>query len=114
PDACTLCHSDRSLEWAVRATGGEIPLVPSGPEMPHVQAQALGGDPILRAVACAALGRTDALRSEGERARRLGVLLDVMVRDPYPAVRRIAWRSARALAGELDWSGYDPTAERSI
>jgi hypothetical protein len=32
------------------------------------------------------------------RASRLGALFDVMAHDPYPAVRRIAWRSAEALA----------------
>ncbi len=37
-----------------------------------------------------------------------------MLEDPYPAVRRIAWRSARALSGSLalDWNGYVPTAGR--
>lgn len=118
PDACTLCHADETRAWAIRERarlfGGEPP--PEEAEaIPEVDRLALGGDPIERAVAAAALGRADALGSEQARARRVGVLLDVMVADPYPAVRRIAWRSARSLARDaaIDWNAYEPTAPRA-
>lgn len=115
PDACTLCHADRSLGWAAAEHARLWPAARAEPpparELPHAHERALAGDPIERAVACAALGRTDALEGDLASARRLGILLEVMANDPYPAVRRIAWRSARALAGEVaDWRGYEPTA----
>ena len=48
------------------------------------------------------------------RARSLGALLDAM-EDEYPAVRRIAWRSARRIArGSIDapvWRAFDPTGD---
>ena len=68
---------------------------------------AVAGDPIERAVAVATLGRRHALR---DRRRRIGLLLDVMVADPYPAVRHIAWRSLTRLAAIPD--GYVPEARR--
>ena len=83
---------------------------------------ALAGNPIERAVAADALGAPDAPEASApERAARLGVLLDVMRSDPYPAVRAIAWRAARRLAGAPDapdapWARYVPesrSAERA-
>ena len=89
PDACSLCHHDeRALELA------------------------LGGDPIERAVAIAALehARSDA----SERSARLGLLLDVMEHDAYPAVRGIAWRTLRTLSPlEVElFTATDPRGER--
>lgn len=114
PDACTLCHADQSLEWAARGYARLFegaPATMTRTEAAHVDERAFGGDPIERAVALAALGRAEGLRADEDRARRLGLLLTAMAEDPYPALRRIAWRSARALASrpELDWAGYDPT-----
>lgn len=40
------------------------------------------------------------------------MLAMVLARDPYPAVRRIAWRSLRAPLG-LEWSAFDPTGTPS-
>jgi predicted CXXCH cytochrome family protein len=115
PDACTLCHAERSPAWAIdehaRLWPGASSHHDAVGELPEMTRLALAGDPIERAVACAALGRDDAL---GDRDVRLGLLADVMIEDPYPAVRRIAWRSARALSrGDLDWNDYDPTGRRS-
>jgi hypothetical protein len=122
PDACTLCHVDADRAWAVRARAelwGE-----RGPEdaaalpgaMPEVVRAVFGGDPIERAVAAEALGRDGAPASDETRAARLGALLDVLASDPYPAVRRIAWRSARALAparGRAALEAYEATASRA-
>jgi hypothetical protein len=117
PDACTLCHAERTLAWAQHAFDRLWRDSPSAvrarEDEAHVPTMALAGDPIERAVACAALGRADAL-NERDRPRRLGLLLDTMIEDPYPAIRRIAWQSARSLArGTLEWGSYDPTADRA-
>jgi hypothetical protein len=61
-----------------------------------MMALALGGDPVSRAVAVAALGRLDQATAPTEA--RLAVLQLVMRADRYPAVRRIAARSAARLA----------------
>ncbi len=116
PDACTLCHADRSLAWVGAGYArlfGRAPRAqgPDAGREAHAVRLALGGDPIERAVALAALGRADALPSEAHRAGRLGVLLTAMEHDDYPALRRIAWRSARQLAPEAVGSSFDPTAD---
>ncbi len=113
PDACTLCHVDQTRAWARHAQarlwdGGEArPPFDAGEEdgLSEVLAMLFGGDPIERALAADALGR-----SAGPSAA-MGALFDVLERDPYPAVRRIAWRSARALADAPDapWSRYVAT-----
>ena len=108
PDACSLCHAERDGAWIAdgfaRLYGGERPSAQGG-----VRDGLLGGDPIERAMAAAALGRGEALR---DRAWRAGLLLDTLAEDPYPAVRRMAWRSLRALYTEapMDWMGFVPTA----
>ncbi len=88
PNACLLCHLDWGEDWGERAL--------------------FGGDPVERAVVAAAWGRSTAV--EAEHAR--GVLLEAMASDPYPAVRRIAFR---ALRGRIEnapaWVDFDPTGE---
>ena len=60
PDACTLCHVDRTLSWAVRAFGGasvaDDPAAAAG--LSEVGYRLLAGDPIERAVAAHALRQT--------------------------------------------------------
>jgi hypothetical protein len=91
PDACSNCH--------IGERGEASPL-----------AKVFSGEPVARAVAADALGRAPRFDS-GERAVRLGVLLDVMQADRYPAVRHIAWRSLRRLGAAAP--NYDPSADDS-
>jgi hypothetical protein len=140
PDACTLCHTDRTRAWAIAAhrqlwpgarpvgpdaaaaarpghagaqpshdAAGRRPTErapaepqpaeprPAEPEPPELARALAGGDPITRAVAADALGRPP-VRPGDTRDRRLALLVDAMAHDRYPAVRRLAWRSARRLA----------------
>ena len=83
PDACSLCHVDARLEDEL-----------------------FGGDPIERAVAAAALGRAD---HTDARARRLALLFETMRGDSYPAVRGIAWRSARSLGVQAEVEAFTAT-----
>ncbi len=100
PDACTLCHVDRTRRWASAALARDASNVRPAPlsELPEVAERLLAGDPVGRAVAASALGREDARYAAGYRAQLLGALLDAMGDDPYPAVREIA---ARSLASVL-------------
>ncbi len=116
PDACTLCHVDETRAWAraaqSRMWGAGSDEAPSEDEaLSEVLTQLFGGDPIERAIAADALGRPRAAASPETRPARLGALFDVLAHDPYPAVRRIAWRSARATAGADDapWNAFVAT-----
>jgi len=129
PDACTLCHVERGRGWAVEAaqrlfgdrTGpvaspsDEAGADAGGGALPEVRRALLAGDPIERAVAADALGRSTAAADPRTREARLGALFDVMENDSYPAVRRIAWRSARALAETSDapFENYRPASSRA-
>ena len=108
PDACTLCHADKTRAWAADAVASwtrESPraatasaAVTDDGAPPELTRLLLAGDPIERAVAADALGYGEpATRPAAERARRAGLLLDTMREDDYPAVRAIAWRSLRTL-----------------
>jgi predicted CXXCH cytochrome family protein len=90
PSACALCHVDRDR------------TVPDA---------LFAGDPVARAVAADALGRAPFIAAEAApnaaRARRAGLLLEVMANDRYPAIRHLAWRALRRLApGAAD--DFDP------
>ncbi|HJL05258.1 MAG TPA: ammonia-forming cytochrome c nitrite reductase subunit c552 [Polyangiaceae bacterium LLY-WYZ-15_(1-7)] len=73
-------------------------------EEPELERMLFGGDPIERALAADALGRSPL----ADPARRAGLLLDVLAADPYPAVRRIAFRQLAA-EHDLPWAAFDPT-----
>ena len=100
PSACTLCHT----------TG-----LPSDAASPLELVFA--GDPVTRAVAADALGRTPVTAARDVRA---GALAEVMAGDRYPAVRRIAWRALRRLLapGAAPGTGvaadYNPSADAPV
>jgi len=91
PNACLLCHLDWGEDWGMRAL--------------------FGGDPIERAVVAAAWGRSPVV--DPERAK--GLLLEAMASDPYPAVRRIAFRGLRErIADAPEWITFDPTGSERV
>jgi predicted CXXCH cytochrome family protein len=120
PDACTGCHVDETPAWAAdalaRIWGRPARATPASGLTP-VEVL-LAGEPLARAVAADAVGRSGAAGSGRERereARHVGVLLEVMANDRYPAVRHQAWRAAlRLLSGSavepVLAEGYDPSA----
>jgi hypothetical protein len=99
PDACTLCHVDRTRTWAARAAGGaSVADDPAGRAgMSEVAYRLLAGDPIERAVSAHALGRADATHAPQFLPLRAALLLEVLRGDDYPAVRAIASRSLAQL-----------------
>ncbi|MCB9869336.1 MAG: hypothetical protein H6837_05730 [Planctomycetes bacterium] len=103
PDACTLCHLDRSLGWAggaMQRLFGSRYRVPTARrdgvpiDRPDALASVLAGDAVQRAVYAHALGRGDAAPADGVD-RRLALLASLG--DAYASVRTLAWRSLRRL-----------------
>jgi len=104
PDACTLCHADRSRGWAAAATARMWPrpgiaaaATEADDNTPELTRLLLAGDPIERSIAAAALGGRGADSTGAALAPRLGLLADTIENDDYPAVRTIAWRSLQGL-----------------
>lgn len=111
PNACNLCHLDRSLAWTAAALerGWGRPQVPLEPDMPGVARAAAAawlvrGDAGQRALAAWAMGWADARATSGDEG--LAPLLVAALGDEYDAVRWVALRSLRSLPGygDLDWS----------
>jgi hypothetical protein len=106
PNACNLCHLDRTLEWTGRHLSewyGE-PEVALDPDQRTVAASvlwALKGDAAQRAIAGWHMGWEPAREASGSSWQ--GAYLALLVADPYVAVRRLAERSLRTLPGFGDF-----------
>jgi predicted CXXCH cytochrome family protein len=101
PDACTQCHVDRSRAWAAASMSSlGLSTTAADREPPHeawtsrVELDLVGGDPIQRALAAHALGRSEAVGAKDARLRALVGALE----DEYPVVRWFAMRALRRLA----------------
>jgi Doubled CXXCH motif (Paired_CXXCH_1) len=93
PDACSACH----LDWSTAQIVAKMAQQPDpGAGVPRHLEMLLGGDPIERAVA-ANQARTVAGNLSPDKIRAEMAALNVSLSDPYPAVRRFAWRSMVAL-----------------
>jgi predicted CXXCH cytochrome family protein len=103
PNACTLCHLDRSPVWAAREMsrifGREFPAPrtrPGGAPVDLADGVALltAGDAVERAAVAAAMGRApqSAAIERGDRAF-LVALLVATLGDGYPSIRRLARRA---------------------
>ena len=113
PNACVLCHADQEQDWASDAfsrlwpntSSGEADEISPPSSASAVLRLAFSGDPIVRSVAVDALSTTPFFPELGERA-----LLDIMEGDPYPAIRRLAWRAIRMRHPELPFDRFSPEA----
>lgn len=110
PNACNLCHLDKSLGWTAEhltAWYGHKPLA-MNPDEAQVSAMvllALKGDAGQRALAAWSMGWEEAHKASGRDwlAPFLGRLLE----DPYSAVRYIAHRSLKQISKEYERVPYD-------
>lgn len=104
PDACTLCHVERTRRWAAEARARlwrkPVPALPSETKWSEVELRLFAGDPIERVLAAHALTDHGAARG-GHTALQRAMLLEVMQNDPYPAVRRFARDALADLAPTL-------------
>ena len=98
PNACNLCHLDKTLEWSAGHTAQWYGHRP--PELDDDQRQVassllwlLRGDANQRAVAAWNLGWQPALDASGNRWQ--APFLARLLEDPYPAVRFISQRSLK-------------------
>jgi len=105
PNACNLCHLERSEAWAAQHSAAwfgararfvldRAPAL-AAPDTPAGAVFALAGDAAVRAVTAAALGRHES--SDDAPALR-AQLLQQLAADDYAAVRAIAARAAPAIA----------------
>jgi hypothetical protein len=109
PNACNLCHLDKTLEWTQNALARSFDAQPTtlGDDEKKVAASLLWllkGDAAKRAIVAEAMAWEPAKRASGTdwMAPHLATLLD----DPYDAVRFIAGRSLRSLP-QFDKFSYD-------
>lgn len=113
PNACNLCHLDKTLGWTashLRAWHGqkEPPLAPGSNETSHALRLAITGDAGQRALLAWHFSWPPALQVSGTNwiQPALGQLLD----DPYAAVRCVAERSLRSIAKSTP-ADYDYTRD---
>ncbi len=117
PNACNLCHLDRTLEWTAEqlrdSYGHRMPsLGRDHRETPAGALWALQGDAGLRAIAAWHFGTDAAWQASGDDW--LAPVLAPLLNDPYDAVRYIALRALRALPGfaTFDSDFLDPPDSR--
>jgi len=115
PNACNLCHVDRSLAWTARWLsewyGAPAPIIPEGRSRTAAGAwDGLAGDAGVRALIADALGSSDAHAASGTVFAV--AVLEELRRDPYAAVRFIASRSLSRIARGA--SSAAPTLHRPV
>jgi hypothetical protein len=97
PNACNLCHLDRSLRWTAerlmewfrRSPPARAPF----DDVPFAIAQAGAGDAAMRAIVA------DALRTSAFAGTVRAAVSSTLARDPYAAVRFIAERAHLSTSG---------------
>ena len=114
PNACNLCHVDKTLAWTGTALREwyDLPAPPLGDEERTVAAAllwAMRGDAGQRALAAFALGWAPAQAASG--TSWMAPYLAELLNDPYEAVRYIAYRSLRTVPGYSGFE-YDYVADR--
>lgn len=115
PNACNLCHLDRSLGWTAKHLAAwygrpEPSLEPATAQVADSIRLALTGDAGQRVLIAWHLGWPEAVRVSGTNG--FGPVMEQLLRDPYSAVRCVAERSARMLGLKLR-ADYDFTASPS-
>ena len=107
PNACNLCHLDRTLQWTAEhlTSWHQHPPVTLGETDRKVAASLnwlLAGDAAQRAITAWHFGWKPALEEAGTDwiPLRIAPALD----DPYPAVRFITWQSLKSLPGLAPFS----------
>lgn len=106
PEACTLCHTNRTARWAADSVSaqydlpapGDVPEDPSFAVAECVRAL-LGGDVVQRAVAVMALSGGESYTEDPVARLWAAPFLFLAMEDRYPAVRHFAYRGLRALLG---------------
>jgi len=111
PNACNLCHLDRTLAWTAdtlrkwygtdATPGGDSTAAALSSTTPRAIEELLAGDGATRAVVAAAFGRREA--QHAARTRQEPRALAELIDDPYAAVRKVACDSLRTYPGYADF-----------
>jgi len=109
PNACNLCHVDRSMQWAAEylTSWYGTAAVELNDEQRQVSATVLWllkGDALQRAIAAWHLGWEPARDASGDQWQAL--FLAQLLQDPYAQVRLISSESLRQMPGFADFE-YD-------
>jgi predicted CXXCH cytochrome family protein len=121
PNACNLCHLDQSLAWTasyLKTWYDASPPTLSNEDQTVAAAVlwTLRGEAGLRALVAWHMGWADAQKTAGEWW--LAPYLTQLMEDPYSAVRYIAHRSLRRLAGyedlAFDFVGPEPQRRAAV
>ncbi|MGH7729941.1 MAG: cytochrome c3 family protein [Candidatus Eiseniibacteriota bacterium] len=104
PDACTLCHTDRTTLWAAGETrrwygpdAAEPPPEGQAFELAETVRALLGGDVVQRAVAVNAITREASYTADATARLWAAPFLLLTMEDRYPAVRHFAYRGLASL-----------------
>ena len=118
PNACNLCHLDKSLDWTAQnlSAWNKAPSVELPPKEKAIAASvlwAMQGDAGQRALIAWHMGWPPARQASG--TNWLAPYLATLIQDPYPAVRYIAGRSLTRLPGfaEIAYDYLAPTDQLS-
>jgi len=107
PNACNLCHLDRTLAWTDAKLGewyGHAPATLTDDQRNYAASLLwlTAGDGAQRAVVAWAMGWEPAQQASGRGWE--GAFLTELLRDPYAVNRQIAFRSLRTLPGFSDFA----------
>jgi predicted CXXCH cytochrome family protein len=96
PNACNLCHVDKSLAWTAKTLGDwyKQPVVPGLSEEPAAVEWLLSGDAVLRAIAAWHLGEA--------KSQAAVPYLVAELADPYSAVRYVAIHALEKIDARVD------------
>lgn len=109
PNACNLCHLDRSLEWAGKYLSEwygapEVTMSKEQAELPASMLWMLKGDAVQRVVTAWHVGWKPA--TQAGSTDWLAPVIAALLNDPYPAVRFVAGKSLNQLQHFADFD-YD-------
>ena len=114
PNACNLCHTDRSLGWAAGALARwyKQPLPPglAADDTPASVEWLIAGDAVLRAIAAWQFGWDDAQKT-APTAWAIPYLAAAMA-DPYSAVRYVAGHALKKIDPASDYDYLAPVDQR--
>jgi hypothetical protein len=112
PNACTLCHLDKSLRWTAQMLEQRFGVKPPDPQLLAAPEHALAagvelallGDAGQRALLAAAMRRPEVQKTAG--VAWMPAVLGVLMDDPYDAVRYVAGHALKTLPGFENYA-YD-------
>ena len=110
PNACNLCHLDRTLAWTAEHLGDwfghpKASLTTDQRTLAASVLWALEGDAAQRALVMAAWGREEPREASG--TRWMSPILALLLNDPYSSVRYLAHRAALLSEDARSLAGYD-------